>query len=92
MNILETIAVRIPCERCGGTYDVPLSDVLLSHRMLHEGCPVREETECPPLTQSRLFQQAALEAFANAWALIEQQARAAGGTLVLMRGQETKAA
>jgi hypothetical protein len=34
MNILDQISIRLPCNACGKTYEVPLSDVLLSHTMV----------------------------------------------------------
>jgi hypothetical protein len=45
MNILDAVAIRLPCRSCGDNYRVPLKDVLLSHRMLHQGCPVSQETD-----------------------------------------------
>ena len=35
MNILDAVAISLPCRFCGDNYRVPLKDVLLSHRMLH---------------------------------------------------------
>ena len=60
MDILNSIAIRIRCLNCGGAYLVPLSDVLLSHQLLHQGCPVAQETECPPPFQVRLRRQSKL--------------------------------
>ena len=84
MNILDTVGIRLPCHSCGGTYQVPLKDVLLSHTMLHEGCPAREETECPPVFQSRLFERKDIEELERAWNQLDQRAQADGGRLVLM--------
>ncbi len=86
MNILDTVGIRLPCQSCGGTYQVPLRDVLLSHTMLHEGCPAREETECPPVFQSRLFERKDIEELQRAWNQLDERARADGGELVLMAG------
>ena len=52
MNILEALSVRIPCTACEQFYEVPLNDILLSHEMLEQGCPVHDETECPPVFQA----------------------------------------
>lgn len=83
MDILDSIAIRLPCRACGQEYEVPLRDILVSHRMLHEGCPVREETECPPLAQSRLIGLSFMEDLQRDWRRLEESARAAGGRLVL---------
>ena len=61
-----------------------LRDVLLSHTMLHEGCPAREETECPPVFQSRLFERKDIEELQRAWNQLDHRARSDGGRLVLM--------
>ncbi len=82
MEILNSIGIRICCPNCGEAYTVPLRDVLLSHELLHEGCPVSEETECPPLFQSRLASRPAIEALARAWRDIEERAQEYGGQLV----------
>lgn len=87
MNILDTVGISLPCHSCGNTYQVPLRDVLLSHTILHEGCPVRQETECPPAFQSRLFERKDIEELERTWNQLEQRARADGGELVLMAGE-----
>ena len=84
MNILDAVAVSLPCRSWGDNYQVPLKDVLLSHEMLHQGCPVSEETECPPVFQSRLFESKDIEELQRVWIQLENQARADGGELVLM--------
>jgi len=84
MNVLDAVGIRLPCRSCGNNYQVPLRDVLLSHTMLHEGCPVSQETECPPVFQSRLFQRTDIEELECVWKHLEQRAQADGGELVLM--------
>lgn len=84
MDILSVAAIRVPCSRCGGPYTVPLRDILLSHEAIHEGCPVTEETECPPLFQSRLASESAVMALDQAWRRLERQAVADGGELILI--------
>ena len=87
MNILDAVGISLPCHSCGNNYHVPLRDVLLSHTILHEGCPVRQETECPPVFQSRLFEPKDIEELERTWNQLEQRARADGGELVLMAGE-----
>ena len=53
MNILDAVSIRLPCNACGQTYEVPLRDVLLSHIVVRCGCPVTQEAECPPVFQVR---------------------------------------
>src|SRR5450759_4211652 len=84
MNVLDAVAVSLPCRSCGGNYQVPLRDVLLSHQILHQGCPVSPETECPPVFQSRLFECKDIEELQRAWSQLEKRAQADGGDLVLM--------
>ena len=57
MDILEMVGIEIPCRNCGGRYEVSLKKIALSQQMLHEGCPVRAETECPPLFLSSFVDQ-----------------------------------
>lgn len=51
---------------------------------MHEGCPVAEETECPPVFQSRLASQSAIENLRRAWHRLEKKAQEDGGELVLI--------
>ena len=84
MNILDAVAISLPCHSCGGNYQVPLRDVLLSHTMLHEGCPASQETECPPVFQSRLFERGEVEELQRVWNRLENRARSDGGELLLL--------
>ncbi len=97
MDILSVAAIRLPCSWCGESYEVPLRDILLSHKIMHEGCPVAEETECPPAFQSRLASEWAVKTLDQAWRRLERRATADGGELVLIgrkteRSLETKKA
>lgn len=83
MNILEALSVRIPCTVCEQFYEVPLNDILLSHQMLEHGCPVPDETECPPLFQTRLIPREVLTDFAMAWSRLEESVHRDNGELVL---------
>ncbi len=89
MDILSVAAIRLPCSWCGGSYDVPLRDILLSHQIMHEGCPAPIETECPPVFQSRLASESAIKALGQAWRRVERRAAADGGELVVI-GFESK--
>jgi hypothetical protein len=84
MDILDAVAVSIRCGACSGEYQVPLKQVLLSHQMLHDGCPVSDERECPPLHWSRLVDEQLVREFQNVWSRVEERARNAGGELILL--------
>lgn len=88
MNILDAVAISLPCHSCGGNYQVPLRDVLLSHKMLHQGCPSFQESECPPVFQSRLFERGDIEELQHAWSRLESRARSDGGELVLLKARD----
>ncbi len=84
MDILEAIAIELPCGACGGRYEVPLSHVLLSQHMLHEGCPVPTHfaTECEPMFYADLVDRELLEELQRIWQQIEVKARATGTVLI----------
>ena len=83
MNILDAVSIRLPCNACGQTYQVPLRDVLLSHTVVRCGCPVTQETECPPVFQFRLFDREPIEALSSPWERLASRAHADGGDLVI---------
>jgi hypothetical protein len=87
MDILSFAAIRIPCRQCGEPYSVPLSDILLSHKIMHQGCPVVQETECPPVFQSRLAPRSAIENLRRAWHRLQNRAEKDGGELVLIAAE-----
>ncbi len=90
MSILDLIAVRLPCRACGQEYEVPLRNVLLSQRLLHEGCPVAEETECPPLAEAKLADEKLLNDLERLWGRLEDSTAAAGGRIVIHGEQEPR--
>lgn len=90
VEILDHAFVRMPCKACGQAYEVPLRDILLSHTVVRCGCPVREETECPPVFQIRLFDSEPVKALRSAWEELAGRAASDGGELIL-RGSDTAA-
>jgi hypothetical protein len=86
MDILESVAIEMPCQACGGRYEVPLRQILLSDKMLHDGCPVQTVEECPPLSYSSLVNEETIKELQRVWARLEEQARGAGGELKLRLG------
>ena len=89
IDILDHALIRMPCNACGQTYEVPLRDILLSHTVVRCGCPVREETECPPLFQIRLFDPEPITALSSAWQQLAQRANSNGGELIVRMGDPT---
>jgi hypothetical protein len=85
MDILDFAAIQMPCSHCEQAYSVPLSNILLSHKIMHNGCPVVHETECPPVFHSRLATESAIENLRRAWRRLEKKAQQQGGKLVLLR-------
>ena len=90
MDILGVIAIQLPCGSCGGRYEISLQQVLLSQNMLHEGCPVQVATECPPLAYAGLVKRELIYEFRRTWLDLEESARAAGGSLLLLREQDRR--
>jgi hypothetical protein len=88
MDILEAIAVNLRCNSCTGEYQVSLKQALLSHEMLHAGCPVSDERECPPLFWSHLIDEQLIREFQSTWSRLEEKARKAGGELVWLAKTE----
>ena len=83
MNILEVLSVQMPCTSGRRLYEVPLNDILLSHQMLEEGCPIQDETECPPLFQTRLISREVLDDFVKVWSRLDASVRRDGGKVVV---------
>ena len=88
MDILDAVAVSIRCNACSDEYQVPLKQILLSHQMLHEDCPVSDERECPPLHWSQLVDEQLVREFQNIWSRLEEGARKAGGELTILGERE----
>ncbi len=85
LDILRHVSVSVPCPACGQHYGVTLRQVLLSQQMLHEGCPVANETECPQVTYSALADETALREFERAWKRIVGAVETSGLELQLTR-------
>lgn len=83
MDILEKLAIELPCSACGGRYDVTLKQILLSQQMLHEGCPVQVVDECPPLAYFGLVDRELIQELQAVWTRLEEKARGAGGEVKL---------
>lgn len=81
MDVLDLVAIEIPCSACGGRYEVTLKQIALSQKMIHEGCPVQVVDECPPLAYSGLVDQELIQDLQKVWVRLEEEARKASGEL-----------
>ncbi len=88
MDILDYAAIRLLCRTCDHYYEVPLRDILLSHLIVHCGCPVPQETECPPVFQVRICENEVIETLETAWRAASHCAELAGGELVLIATEQ----
>jgi hypothetical protein len=86
-DLLDRIAVRTPCGRCGGAYDVTLRQVLAAQDQMHEGCLVADERDCPPLTYSPLADRRSVEAFAAAWEQLVRHVERGGRSIQILGGR-----
>ena len=85
VDILQHVAVRVPCTACGQYYDVTLREVLLSHAVLHAGCSPTSRDECPPLVHAALADETALRDLERSWRRVIQQVTAMGLNLTVCR-------
>lgn len=81
-NLLDSIAIEMPCPSCHGTYAVSFHQIQSGHQMLEGGCDVRHFEECPPAWWSRLLSASAVAELVQAVRTLERVARGAGGRLV----------
>jgi hypothetical protein len=86
MDILEIVAIEIPCSACGGRYEVTLKQIALSQQALHQGCPVQVTDECPPLAYSGLVDQGLVQELEKFWVRLEEMACRVSGELKLHCG------
>ncbi len=83
MNILDVIAIEVPCEACGGRYEITLNQIALSQQIMHEGCPVRAETECPPLFYAGFVDGDLAQDLQRVWSRLEKEAHGVNGKVIL---------
>lgn len=78
LDLLRQVVVRVPCLACGAYYGVTLRQVLLAQHLVHEGCPARHESECPPVVYAKLANEDALHDFDESWWRLVEKIRSAG--------------
>lgn len=85
-DLLDAVAIEMPCPSCGRNYTVSLRQVRGGQEMLDEGCGVRHFEDCPPAWWCRLLPAASVLQLEGAVRTIEAVAHQAGGRLVWSRG------
>ncbi|HJT68629.1 MAG TPA: hypothetical protein VJ731_00440 [Terriglobales bacterium] len=88
MDILDSVVVMMPCCSCSQQYGVTLKQALLSQEMLHDGCPVSDERECPPLYWSHVADERLARELQDVWQRLEERAAKIGGELKLLACEE----
>ena len=83
MNVVDLVRIELPCPSCGQRYPLSLSQVLIAQDMAHDGCSAHGEDECPQDFLAPIFDHDAILRLREAWAMLEDQATAIGGSLVL---------
>ena len=79
MNILDHVAITVPCNLCSDEYNVPASVVFEGQRVIAGGCPGCSDYECEPRFVATLVDPQALAALEAAWARFEASVIAHGG-------------
>ncbi len=90
MDVLDAFAVTMPCMACSARYELTLKQVLLSHQMLNDGCPVSDERECPPLFWARIVDETIVRQLQSVWSQLEECVHKAGGELKLLAEQSAR--
>lgn len=85
LDLLQHVAVRVPCLSCGQHYSVSLRHVLMSQDVVQEGCPACHETACLPLTYAALADEATLREFEQSWTRLSHAVQTAGFDLTVCR-------
>ena len=90
VDILEAVTIELSCVACRCPYEITLKQVLLSHQMLHDGCPVPPSftSECPPLYYADFVDHELIRELDRIWLRLEESARTAGGELLLHVGRD----
>ncbi len=82
MNILDHVAITVPCGVCGGEYDVPASVVAVGQNAIAPACPGCSDYECESRFVAGLVDRRALANLQAAWERFEASARSHGGCRV----------
>ena len=73
-EILQQIELTVCCGQCDRSYEVPLSVIAESQRLLEEGCP-GSEFECAATYFAKLVDPTILQRLVSAWEEVEASAR-----------------
>ena len=84
MNILNTIAVEMPCEQCGGRFHVSLGQILVAQEGTRTTCNALGERDCPAFYYAGLVDPSLCEQLLTVWQQIQARVEAEGGQLVVV--------
>jgi len=89
MKILDAAVLELPCNACGGHFELPLVQILQSQEIVHGGCQARSSDDCSPVAYSSMLPSQDIEALEQAWSNLERHATATGGRLTLHPAAQT---
>ncbi len=92
MNILDHVAIRVPCSVCSEEFTVPASVILEGEEAIVHGCPGCSDYECEARFVASLADQQAVEDLEAAWERFEASVRAHGAAGALLVGVPTTVA
>ena len=90
MDILEAIAIQLPCPACGARYGINLKQIFISKQMLHDGCPIpiQYPNKCPPLYYADLAACGLIEEIERLWGQLEERIGEVRDELILSTMQK----
>lgn len=88
VNILNAIAVEMPCEQCGGRFHISLGQILVAQEGMRTTCNARGERECPAFYYAGLVDPNLCEQLMAVWQQIQSPVEAKGGQLVVITDAE----
>ncbi len=84
MNILDHVAISVPCPSCSGEFNVPASVVLYGQSATTPVCPGCSDYECESRFVATLVEPQALAELEAAWASFEASVTSHGGAGVTL--------
>ena len=84
MDILNTVAVEMPCKECGGNFKVSLGQILLAQEGMRATCNALGERECPGFYYAGLIDHGLCDQLVSVWHQIESHVEAEGAHLVVV--------
>lgn len=86
-DLLNVLALEMPCPLCGRDCRLPLKTLETSRGSLHPGCPLEDEHAGARVFYGPLLDPSLLGDLRSIWERLLQQARGAGGRVVISPGE-----